>query len=203
MTNHDQSFRAAAVQSASVWLDREASTTKACELIKEAADNGANIVALPESFIPGFPYWVFIKPLSETGSFHARFYANAVEVPGPVTDALGAICKLVGVVAVVGVTERDTTTVGTLYNTNIVIGSDGKLLGKHRKLMPTWGERVVWCGGDGSTMSVFPTEFGPLGTLTCGENINTLARFALLPRYGQRSVVDRLVAHSSLPSFRF
>lgn len=185
MRNQIQPFRAAAVQAASVWLDREASTRKACELIAEAAGQGADIVALPESFIPGFPYWVFIKPLSESGPWHARFYENAVDVPGPVTETLGTVCRRCGVVAVVGLTERDTATVGTLYNTNVVIGSDGRLLGRHRKLMPTWGERVVWRGGDGSTLSVFPTEFGALGTLNCGENINTLARFALLAQ-GER-----------------
>lgn len=185
MTSTKQSFRAAAVQAASVWLDRKASTSKACALIREAAGNGADIVALPESFIPGFPYWVFIKPLSESGAFHTLYYNNAVEIPGPETEALGEACKASGVIAVVGITERDTTTVGTLYNTNIVIGADGQLLGKHRKLMPTWGERVVWRGGDGSTMSVFPTKFGALGTLNCGENINTLARFSLLAQ-GER-----------------
>ena len=101
------------------------------------------------------------------------------------TEALGEACRKAGIVAVVGVTERDTATVGTLYNTNLFIGSDGTLLGKHRKLMPTWGERVVWRGGDGSTMAVVDTEFGPLGTLNCGENINTLARFTLLAQ-GER-----------------
>ncbi len=185
MTNIVKSFRAAAVQAVAPFLDREAGTAKACALIAEAAANGADIVALPESFIPGFPYWVFVKPLSESGPFHVRFFENAVEVPGPVTEALGDACRNAGIVAVVGVTERDTATVGTLYNTNIMIGSDGTLLGKHRKLMPTWGERVVWRGGDGSTMAVVDTEFGPLGTLNCGENINTLARFALLAQ-GER-----------------
>ena len=75
--------------------------------------------------------------------------------------------------------------IGTLYNTNVVLSPQGELLGKHRKLVPTWGERAVWTGGDGSTLSVFPTRFGPLGTLNCGENLNTLARFALLAQ-GER-----------------
>jgi len=87
--------------------------------------------------------------------------------------------------AVVGVTERIAGRPGTMFNTNLVFGSDGQLLGKHRKTMPTWGERAVWTGGDGSTMEVFDTSWGPLGTLCCGENLNTLARFALLAQ-GER-----------------
>lgn len=178
-------FRAAAVQAASVWLDRAGSTEKACALIEEAGRGGADVVALPESFVPGFPYWVFVKPLSETGRWHARLHDQAVEVPGPAVDALAAACARAGVYAVVGITERDPGALGTLYNTNLVLSPEGTLLGKHRKLVPTWGERAVWTGGDGSTLTVFPTRFGPLGTLNCGENLNTLARFALLAQ-GER-----------------
>jgi nitrilase len=178
------SFRAAAVQESSVWLQRAASTEKACALIEEAGAAGAGVVALPESFIPGFPYWVFVKPLGETGGWHARLHEQAVEIPGPEIDALVAAAGRAGVVAVVGITERDPGSVGTLYNTNVVVSPDG-YLGKHRKLVPTWGERAVWAGGDGSTLQVFPTPFGPLGTLNCGENLNSLARYALLAQ-GER-----------------
>ncbi len=178
-------FRAAAVQDSSVWLDRAGSTEKACAHIRAAGRAGADVVALPESFIPGFPYWVFVKALSESAPFHVRLYDQAVQVPGPETEALCAAARDAGAVVVVGVTEHEPGTVGTLYNTNVVIDADGTLLGKHRKLMPTWGERAVWRGGDGSTLDVFPTRFGPLGTLNCGENINTLARFALLAQ-GER-----------------
>jgi predicted amidohydrolase len=178
-------FRAAAVQDTSVWLEREASTEKACALIEEAGRNGANVVALPESFIPGFPYWVFVKPLSETASWHVRLHEQAVEIPGAALDALAAAAGRAGVYAVVGITEREPGTIGTLYNTNVVLSPDGTYVGKHRKLVPTWGERAVWTGGDGSTLSVFPTPFGPLGTLNCGENLNTLARYALLAQ-GER-----------------
>lgn len=178
-------FRAAAVQASSVWLDCAGSTEKACALIEEAGRGGAHVVALPESFVPGFPYWVFVKPLSETGAWHARLHDQAVEIPGPETSALAAAAARAGVFAVVGVTERDPGAAGTLYNTNVVLSPAGEVLGKHRKLVPTWGERAVWTGGDGATLSVFPTPFGPLGTLNCGENLNTLARFALLAQ-GER-----------------
>ncbi|MFN8224118.1 MAG: carbon-nitrogen hydrolase family protein [Gaiellales bacterium] len=177
-------FRAAAVQESSVWLDRAASTEKACALIEQAGAGGADIVALPESFVPGFPYWVFVKPLGETAAWHARLHEQAVEIPGPEVDALTQAARRAGVVAVVGITEREPGSVGTLFNTNIVVSPDG-YLGRHRKLVPTWGERVVWTGGDGSTLGVFPTPFGPLGTLNCGENLNPLARYALLAQ-GER-----------------
>jgi len=173
------SFRTAAVQAASVWLDREGSTARACELIAEAGRGGADVVALPESFVPGFPYWLFTMKLAEAAPLHRKLHDEAVEIPGPTIAALERAATRAGVTAVVGVTERDPGRVGTLYNTNLVLGPEG-YLGKHRKLVPTWAERVVWAGGDGSTLGVFPTPQGPLGTLNCGENVNTLARYALL-----------------------
>lgn len=185
MNSKNDTFRAAAVQDSSVWLDRDATVEKTCALIKEAAAGCADIVAFPETFIPGFPYWVFTKPLSQTGHLHRRLYENAVEEDSDATRRLGRACAEAGIIAVVGVTERVPGRPGTLYNTNLVFGADGRLMGKHRKVMPTFSERVVWTGGDGSTMGVFDTTWGPLGTLCCGENINTLARFALLAQ-GER-----------------
>lgn len=177
-------FRAAAVQESSVWLDRAGSTEKACALIAEAGRGGAQLVALPESFVPGFPYWIFTRALRDGARWHRRLHDEAVEVPGPAVSALERAAIDAGVTAVVGVTERDPGRVGTLYNTNLVVGPEG-YLGKHRKLVPTWTERAIWTGGDGSTLSVFPTPHGPLGTLNCGENVNTLARYALLAQ-GER-----------------
>lgn len=177
-------FRAAAVQASSVWLDRDATVEKACALIAEAGRGGARLVALPESFVPGFPYWIFTRALRDGARWHRRLHDEAVEVPGPAVSALERAAVEAGVTAVVGVTERDPGRVGTLYNTNLVFGPEG-YLGKHRKLVPTWTERAIWTGGDGSTLTVFPTPHGPLGTLNCGENVNTLARYALLAQ-GER-----------------
>lgn len=189
-------FRAAAVQDSSVWLDRDATTEKACALIAEAARGGADIVALPESFVPGFPYWLFTKTPAEGAAYHRLLHDQAVEVPGPTVTALERAAIDAGVVAVVGVTERAPGRVGTLYNTNLVFGPEG-YLGRHRKLVPTSVERTVWTGGDGSTLSVFPTAHGPLGTLNCGENVNTLARFALLAE-GERVHVANFPACAPL-----
>ena len=119
-------FRAAAVQDGSVWLDRVASTAKACELIAEAGRGGADIVALPESFIPGFPYWLFTAPLMEGAAFHRRLHDEAVEIPGPTITALGEAAAEAGVTAVVGITERDPGRIGTLYNTTSCSARTGR-----------------------------------------------------------------------------
>lgn len=176
--------RFAAIQESSVWLKRAASTEKACALITEAAKGGAKVVALPESFIPGFPYWIFTRSLRDGAHWHRQLHDQAVEVPGESVSMLAEVTRAAGVHAVVGVTEREPGRVGTLYNTNLVFGPEG-YLGKHRKLVPTWTERAIWAGGDGSSLVVFPTDHGPLGTLNCGENVNTLARYALLAQ-GER-----------------
>ena len=105
------------------------STAKACALLQEAGANGADVVALPESFIPGFPYWVFVKPLSESAGWHARLHDEAVEIPGPTVDALAAAAKEAGVYAVVGTTEREPGRVGTLYNSNVVVSDEFNSLG--------------------------------------------------------------------------
>lgn len=173
-------FRAAAVQESSVWMDRGGTTEKVLKLIREAARKGANIIAFPESFIPGFPYWVFSLPFNQSMPWQLLMQEQAVSLDGPEVAAIAKVCGELEVTVVVGVTEREAGRLGTFYNTNLVFGPDGSFLGKHRKIVPTVSEKQVWSGGDGSTLNVFPTPFGPLGTLCCGENVNTLARFALL-----------------------
>src|SRR3546814_8933902 len=98
-----------------------------------------------------------------------------------ISDWSSDVCSSdLGCTVVIGINERDPVSVGTLYNTNLIIGADGGLLGRHRKLVPTWAEKLTWAGGDDSSIRVYDTPVGPLGTLACGENTNTLARFALL-----------------------
>ncbi|WP_454132097.1 nitrilase-related carbon-nitrogen hydrolase [Kitasatospora aureofaciens] len=103
-----------------------------------------------------------------------------MDVPGLYVDTLRAAARQAGVVLVIGVNERGRHSLGVLYNTLLVIGSDGELLGVHRKLVPTWAEKLTWTPGDGSSLRVHRTAVGPLGALACGENTNTLARFTLL-----------------------
>ncbi|MBF6599684.1 MAG: carbon-nitrogen hydrolase family protein [Dehalococcoidia bacterium] len=174
-------FTAAAVQAAPVFMDRDATAEKACGLIEEAAANGARLVVFPETWIPTYPWWTSTPAL-----FSARIYAdlwrNAVEVPSPTTERLGAAAKGAGAWVVIGINERDTASRGTLYNTLLYLAPDGSVLHKHRKLVPTFTERTVWGFGDGSDLRVLETPLGRLGGLICWEHEVTLAKYAL---YGQ------------------
>jgi nitrilase len=174
-------IRAAAVQAASVFLDREGSTEKACALIRDAGRNGARLVAFPEGFIPAHPVWFHFH--SATGSVSTRLsvelFKNAVEIPGREIHALCAAARDAGAYVVMGVCEKLPNTLGTLFNSQVWIGPEGAYLGKHQKLMPTVGERLVHMGGYGDTFGAIQTEFGPASGLICGENSNPLAVFAL------------------------
>jgi aliphatic nitrilase len=172
--------KVAAVQAAPVFLDPAATVDKACALIAEAAGNGARLVAVPEVFIAGYPYWSWLTTPIAGSAWFERLYRASIEIHGPEVQRLREEARKHGCVVVIGANERDPRRLGTLYNTNIIIGADGELLGRHRKLVPTWAEKLTWSGGDGSSLRVYDTLVGPLGTLACGENTNTLARYALL-----------------------
>ncbi len=173
-------FKAAAVQAAPVFLDPAATVDKAASLIREAAANGAELVAFPEVFVAGYPYWSWIADPVSGSPWFERLVRASILVPGPEIDRLCTAAREAGVHVVIGVNERSPVSVGTLYNTMVFIGPDGTILGKHRKLVPTWAEKMTWAHGDGSTLKVYDTAIGPLGGLACGENTNTLARFSLL-----------------------
>jgi nitrilase len=166
----------AAVQATPVFLDREATIEKMGRLAKEATGNAAALVVFPEAFVPTYPDWVWRTTPWADDDWYARFAEQAVEVPGPACDAIGAIAAEHGIYLAVGVNERAG---GTIYNTLLYFGPDGALLAKHRKLMPTGGERLVWGQGDGSTLSVIDTPFGRVGGLICWENYMPLARVAM------------------------
>ncbi|MBI4307180.1 MAG: carbon-nitrogen hydrolase family protein [Chloroflexi bacterium] len=175
--------RIAAVQATPMFLDRDATVDKACQLIAEAAKNGARLVVFPESFIPAYPDWVWAIPGGEEAllaSLYAQLLASAVEVPSPATQRLCQAAKRAKAHVVMGVTERNTeASGGSLYNTIVYIDAQGEVLGRHRKLVPTGAERLVWSQGDGSTLQVYETPFGRLGGLICWENYMPLARYAL------------------------
>jgi len=169
----------AAVQAAYILLDQSACLDKAVGLVHDAAAGGAKIVVFPEAFIPGTPIWIDSRPIWDgDGDWYALLVDQAVVVPGPVTDALGAAARAAGVYLVLGVQERDPHG-STIYNTTLYLGPDGSLLGKHRKLVPTGSERTVWGMGDGSTLPVIDTPYGRLSGLTCWENYMPLARHYL------------------------
>ena len=173
--------KVAAVQAASVFLDREGSTEKACRLIREAGRNGARVIGFPEGFIPAHPVWYHHH--AATGALANKLavelFKNSIEIPGPEVDALCAAAREVATYVVIGACEKLPNTTGTMFNTQLYIGPDGTLIRKHQKIMPTVGERLVHMGGYGDTFGAFPTEFGPMSGLICGENSNPLAVFAL------------------------
>lgn len=167
---------AAAVQAAPVFLDRDATIEKASVLIKEASGGGAEVIAFPETFVPTYPDWVWRTTPWADGEWYGKLLDESVEVPSPATDALGKAARRANAYVAMGVNERDGS---TLYNTVVFFGPDGSLVGKHRKLMPTGGERLVWGQGDGSTLTVVDAPFGRVGALTCWENYMPLARYAM------------------------
>ena len=172
-------FKAAAVQAAPIFLDVAATIEKACALAREAAGAGAELIVFPEVFVAGYPYWNwYLSPLQGSPWF-VRLQQSSVPVPGPEVERLCREAARLGVYIVIGVNERVLYSLGTVFNTNLIIGPGG-LLGRHRKLVPTFAEKLTWASGDGSSLRVHETTIGPLGVLACGENTNTLARYALL-----------------------
>lgn len=166
----------AGVQAAPVFLDRDATVERVARLTKEAAAGGAQLVVFPETFVPTYPDWVWrIRPWGDS-AWYERLYDQSVNVPGPATKALATAARESSVYLSIGVNERVR---GTLYNTQLLFAPDGSLRNRHRKLMPTGGERLVWGQGDGSGLTVVDTPFGRLGGLTCWENYMPLARAAL------------------------
>jgi aliphatic nitrilase len=173
-------FKAAACHAASVFLDAAKTADKACDLIAEAARNGARLVAFPESFIPGFPIWAGLQAPILSHDFFQRLASQALRLDGPEIEKLRTAARRHHIVVSIGITEGTDASVGCLWNTNLLIGSDGAIINHHRKLVPTFYEKLIWANGDGRGLRVVPTEIGRLGMLICGENTNPLARFALM-----------------------
>lgn len=173
-------FKAAACHAASVFLDAAKTADKACDMIDEAARGGAELVAFPESFIPGFPVWAGLQAPILSHDFFVRFAAQSLRVDGPEIAKVRMAARRHEVVVSLGITEGTVNSVGCLWNSNILIGSDGSIINHHRKLVPTFYEKLVWANGDGRGLRVIETEVGRLGMLICGENTNPLARFALM-----------------------
>ena len=172
-------FKAATVQTAPVFLDIDKTIDKAISFVAEAAGNGAKLIAFPEVFVAGYPYWNWIMTPVQGSTWYEKLYKASVSVPSPEIDRLLQAAKDHDIHIVIGINERGNS-YGEIYNTNLIIDNKGTLIGKHRKLVPTWAEKLTWTSGDGSSLKVYDTEVGPLGTLACGENTNTLARFTLL-----------------------
>ncbi|MCI8815665.1 MAG: carbon-nitrogen hydrolase family protein [Angelakisella sp.] len=173
-------FRAAAVQTSPVFLNRDATIDKIEVKVKEAKDNGADLVVFPESFVPTFPVWCLFMPPVDQHPFYKRLFENSVAVPSPSFYRLQRIARENKVFLSIGICEKSTENFGTMWNSNLLFDRDGNLIGHHRKLLPTWGEKLVWSFGNGSSLNVHDTEIGRIGALICGENSNTLARYTMV-----------------------
>ncbi|OJY66933.1 MAG: hypothetical protein BGP16_17035 [Sphingobium sp. 66-54] len=168
--------KVAAVHAASPFLDRDAGVEKTCALIAEAAAQDAKLIVFPETFIPGYPFWIWTHTPATGAPFYFRLFANSVTVPSEATDRIGAAARKAGAHVVVGISEKDG---GTLYNTLLFFDDSGQIISRHRKLVPTCVERTVWGRGDGSGLRPVETPFGKIGGLICWEHSMDLARYAL------------------------
>ena len=172
-------FKAATVQTSPVFLNVEKTIDKAISFIKEASENGAKLIAFPEVFVAGYPYWNWLMTPIQGSKWYEELYKNSVAITDESLKPLFQAAIDYDMNIVIGINERGES-YGEIYNTNLIINNLGELIGKHRKLVPTWAEKLTWTSGDGSSLKVYDTAVGPLGTLACGENTNTLARFTLL-----------------------
>lgn len=177
-------MKVAIIQQPPVLLNLPASLDRALELIREASANGARLIVFPETWLPGYPTWVWrLRPGGDMGvsaELHGRLLDNAVDIAAGALTPLQKAAAEHGVTVVCGLHEIDSQFSGsTLYNTLVVIGPDGELLNRHRKMMPTNPERMVWGFGDASGLRVVDTPAGRIGGLICWENYMPLARFAL------------------------
>jgi predicted amidohydrolase len=161
-------------------LSAARTTQKTITCIKTAAQQSANLVVFPESAIPGFPVWSSLLPPTQTHLFFQRMVQESVYVDGDEISEIRQAARNARVTVSLGISEKVRYSSATLFNTNLIIGEDGEVLVHHRKLMPTFYEKLTWSPGDGHGLLVAETKYGRIGALICGENTNPLARYALM-----------------------
>ncbi|NLJ76793.1 MAG: carbon-nitrogen hydrolase family protein [Peptococcaceae bacterium] len=179
----ERSVKVAIVQATPAMFDTPATVRKACALIKEAGANGAKLMLFPEAFVGGYPKGMYLgvrvgMRSVEGRKDYRRYHDNAILIPGPETDEIGRAVAQAGAYVVLGVIEKEEDS-STVYCTALFFGPDGTILGKHRKIKPTAGERYIWGEGDGSTLPVFDTPYGKIGAVICWENYMPLLRAAM------------------------
>lgn len=184
-------YRAAAVQAAPAFLDLDAGVDKAVALIAEAASNGAELIGFPETWLPGYPWFIWLDSPAWGMQFVQRYSDNSLVYGSPQADRLAAAAREHAITVVLGLSERQA---GSLYIAQWIIGPDGGTVARRRKLKPTHVERTVFGEGDGSDLSVYPTPLGRLGGLCCWEHLQPLSKYAM---YAQ----DEQVHVGAWPSF--
>lgn len=172
--NYQSKYLAAAVQMAPVWLDREATTQKVCDKIRELGKQGVRLIVFPETVVPGTPHWIWFEPANR--ELFLRLFTNAVEIPGPTIDAVSQACRNANAYVILGVHERYGK---ALYNSLVHIDEQGEVVNVHRKVIATHSEKVIWAGGDGAGLKTVQTSFGKVGGLICAEHNMSLPRHAL------------------------
>jgi len=178
-------FKMAAIQAAPVLFDKTASTEKACALIADAGDKGADIGVFGETWLPGYPFWVEGQITDLTWEASAAYIENAITLGGPETDKLCAAAKAADMDVVIGVVEKDPDTEGSVYCTALTIGRNGALLNRHRKLKPTHAERIIWSDGDGAGLRTIERSYGRISALNCWEHQMMLPGYALAAQGSQ------------------
>lgn len=174
------SIRIAACHVSPIFLSASKTTHKAVSLIEQAAQQKANLVIFPETYIPAFPVWSAIRPPTDNHDLFKRMALESVYADGDEIHAIRTVAKKLGIMVSIGFSEKVWTSSATLYNSNIFIDVQGEVIVHHRKLMPTFFEKLTWAPGDGHGLRVVETPFGKIGNLICGENTNPLARYSLM-----------------------
>ena len=178
-----KNIKVAAAQLSPIFLNKEKTVEKACKAILEAGENGANLIVFPEAFISGYPDWVWLIPNSkgaDLNDLYLKLVENAVSIPDETTSKLCKAAKTANINVVMGMHELNSeTSNASLFNSLLFIDDKGLILGKHRKLIPTGGERLIWSQGDGSTLRSYNTSAGKIAGLICWENFMPLARNAI------------------------
>lgn len=184
------SYKVAAMHVSPVFLDTEKTIEKVCSLIAEAASHGAKLIAFPEAFVPAFPLWSSVRAPITNHKFFKQLAKNAIRVPGPELRSVAMAAKAHDVTVSLGINEGTDASVGCIWNSNVIIGPDGRLLNHHRKIVPTYFEKMTWANGDGAGLRVLDTPLGRLGMLICGENGNPLARFTMMAQGEQIHIAN-------------
>lgn len=177
-----QNFKAAVIQAAPVFMDLQATLAKTILLIDEAAKNGAKLVAFPETWLPGYPWWLWLGAPAWGLQFVPRYHANSMRVDGPEMDAIGQAAARGNINVMIGFTEIDG---GSLFMAQALFGDDGKLIYARRKLKPTHVERTLFGEGDGSDFRVADTSVGRVGGLCCWEHLQPLSKYAMYSMHEQ------------------
>lgn len=178
-----EAVKVCVAQISPAYMNRDETAKRAVKAIHEAGQEGAELIVFPEVWLAGYPYWTegWDTGLQQWAGGRVRFFDEAVLVPSPVTQMIGAAAKAANMYVVIGCNEIDPRpNSSTIYNTLLFFDRHGELMGRHRKLMPTFSERLYWGAGDGSDLAVYDTDIGRIGGLICGENIMTPLRAAMI-----------------------